>query len=235
MDTLQNYMFLTLSVINSLRGANVCHVGSLPGITRTNQQVKLTSSITLFDSPGVIFPDKVDAPTSLTIISTCITNQQIRSPLEAVKVLYTCCDHQNLKDIFEIPSFENFECFIHNVAKRFGKLKKGGLPDLNSASKIILHYCASGKMRYYLEPPMVNQSLSAAIVSDFKPKFNLNPIFEEQVKIIQELTDEISYLKFDPTKAYCNLNPHCDIDVTNSWKNGHYEWLVFEIKMQKES
>lgn len=34
-----------------------------------------------------------------------------------------------------------------------GKLKKGGIPDLESASRIVLHDWVAGKIKYYERPP----------------------------------------------------------------------------------
>ncbi|XP_026684937.1 guanine nucleotide-binding protein-like 3 homolog [Diaphorina citri] len=43
------------SIINSLKRARACNVGSEPGVTRNLQEIQLDSKIKLLDSPGIVF------------------------------------------------------------------------------------------------------------------------------------------------------------------------------------
>lgn len=43
------------SVINSLRRAKVCGVGSTPGLTKVAQEIRLDKNIKLLDCPGIVF------------------------------------------------------------------------------------------------------------------------------------------------------------------------------------
>jgi nuclear GTP-binding protein len=43
------------SVINSLKRTKACEVSSIPGCTKSLQEVKLDSQVKLLDAPGVIF------------------------------------------------------------------------------------------------------------------------------------------------------------------------------------
>ncbi|KAF0990492.1 hypothetical protein HZS_2502 [Henneguya salminicola] len=151
------------------------------------QEVKLSNTLTILDSPGVIFPDKVDHLEPVTIITSCIMNQQISRPLDAIMSIYGCCDQEQLRNILELPNFDNFDTFISLVARRFGKLKKRAIPDLNAAAKMLLKYWTSGKILYYTEPPSINDSISTAIAPQWKSKFNLDPLPEDELNMIQGL------------------------------------------------
>ncbi|CAF3617670.1 unnamed protein product, partial [Rotaria sp. Silwood2] len=58
------------SVINSLKRTQACETGSMPGITKQMQTVKLDKLIKLFDSPGIVM-SKETSPASL-ILRNCI-------------------------------------------------------------------------------------------------------------------------------------------------------------------
>ena len=40
--------------------------------------------------------------------------------------------------IYALPEFNDLDQFLELLAKRFGLLKKGGRPDLNKASRIVI-------------------------------------------------------------------------------------------------
>ena len=48
------------------------------------------------------------------------------------------CTKQSLMLHYNIPNFSNVDDFLSLLARRYGKLKKGGLVDVEGAAKIIL-------------------------------------------------------------------------------------------------
>ena len=62
--------------------------------------------------------------------------------------------------------------FIQLCGQRLGKLKKGGIVDVEATAKIILQDWNSGKIRYYVEPPALIDA-SAVIVDALAPEFKV--------------------------------------------------------------
>lgn len=56
----------------------------------------------------------------------------------AVKEILKRCPAEKLISIYKLPSFSSVEEFLQNVATVRGKLKKGGLVDVEAAARIIL-------------------------------------------------------------------------------------------------
>lgn len=49
------------------------------------------------------------------------------------------CPERLLVTIYKIPGFQSVDEFLQNVATVRGKLKKGGIVDVEAAARIILH------------------------------------------------------------------------------------------------
>lgn len=56
-----------------------------------------------------------------------------------VKEILKLCPTQMLVTLYKIPSFEVVDDFLYKVATVRGKLKKGGLVDIEAAARIVLH------------------------------------------------------------------------------------------------
>ena len=48
------------------------------------------------------------------------------------------CNKQSLMLHYTIPNFSNVHEFLSLLARRFGKLKKGGVTDIEGAAKMVL-------------------------------------------------------------------------------------------------
>merc|ERR1719277_2680276 len=86
---------------------------------------------------------------------------------------------------------------------RFGRLKKGGVPDCLAAAKILLQDWNSGKMSFYTQPPERSQEgvEGARIVQYFGAGFNLQDIATEEKDDLDGLLDSLeSALVIDPGK-----------------------------------
>ncbi|MCI52041.1 guanine nucleotide-binding-like protein, partial [Trifolium medium] len=57
----------------------------------------------------------------------------------AVKEILKLCPARVLVSLYKIPSFESVDDFLQIVATVRGKLKKGGIVDIDAAARIVLH------------------------------------------------------------------------------------------------
>ena len=55
--------------------------------------------------------------------------------------------------LYRIGDYDNPKEFLVQVAMSRGKLKKGGIPDLEGTAKMILQDWVSGRIKYYALPP----------------------------------------------------------------------------------
>lgn len=57
----------------------------------------------------------------------------------AVKEILNLCPDRVLVTLYKVPSFDSVDDFIQKVATVRGKLKKGGIVDVDAAARIVLH------------------------------------------------------------------------------------------------
>jgi len=55
--------------------------------------------------------------------------------------------------LYNIPDFRDIIEFLGHIARNRGKLKKGGIPDVNAAAKLVLYDWQAGKIPFIQLPP----------------------------------------------------------------------------------
>jgi len=82
--------------------------------------------------------------------------------------------------------------FLTLLARKHGKLGKGGKPRLNMAAKSILNDWNSGRIKYYTHPPLRNETNnevhnSARIVSGLDEEFDWASLEEDNLRSLEEV------------------------------------------------
>ncbi|CAH1431905.1 unnamed protein product [Lactuca virosa] len=180
------------SLINSLKRCHVVNVGATPGLTRTMQEVQLDKNVKLLDCPGVVMlksgsgDNHNDASIALR---NCKRIEKLEDPVAPVKEILRLCPEQMLARIYKLSGFDSVDDFLYKVATIRGKLKKGGIVDINAAARIVLHDWNEGKIPYYTMPPIRNEGvvMEANIVSELGKEFNVDEVYGTDSTIIGSL------------------------------------------------
>jgi len=205
------------SVLNTLKRCRAVGVSPRPGFTTSLQEVVLDKNIRLIDSPGVVFDeyDNERKDTASLFLKNCIDVDSMEDPIVAVEALLHRCTLQSLIMTYNIPAFpqDNTMMFLAMVAKQYGKVLKGGIPDKVSAARAVLRDWNSGKIPYYTPPPP-SSSLSIPdasmnhqhstkqlegfnsniqILSDFSQEFDITQMDAEVLKSLDE-RDEMDFV-----------------------------------------
>ena len=175
------------SVINSLKRSHACSVGPTPGVTKTMQSVNLDKKIKLLDSPGIIFANnnqlESNSQSSLMALRNAVRVETLSDPISPVDALLNRVNRQDLQLFYRLPAFKDVNEFLALLAKRFGKMKKGGLLDIDSAARKVLNDWNIGKIKYFTSPPETQSlpcHLNAEIVSEMSKEFDINEYIIEQ-------------------------------------------------------
>lgn len=143
------------------------NVGATPGLTRSMQEVQLDKNVKLLDCPGVVMLkstgndasialrnckriEKLDDPvgpgektTDFSFFSIacveCVILCSYKIFFLTVKEILKLCPESVLVTLYKIPSFESVDDYLQKVATVRGKLKKGGIVDVDAAARIVLH------------------------------------------------------------------------------------------------
>lgn len=201
------------SVINSLKRSRACQVGALPGLTKNVQQVSLDRNTKLLDSPGVIFSRDANVSKAHLALRNAVNVDSLEDPVTPVTAILSRVSREQLMLHYNLPTFRNANEFLALLAKRVGKLKKGGIPHSNAAARRILHDWNNGKIKYYTEPPEKTEThLASEIVTEMSKEFCINDAFiDQQMQNIEESneinTDELTSFKVtEPSEEMVETN-----------------------------
>ncbi|KAI3772898.1 hypothetical protein L6452_04092 [Arctium lappa] len=176
------------SLINSLKRSHVANVGATPGLTRTMQEVQLDKNVKLLDCPGVVMLKSGDSDAAVAL-RNCKRIEKLEDPVGPVKEILKLCPAQMLVTLYKLSSFDSVDDFLFKVATLRGKLKKGGIVDINATARIVLHDWNEGKIPYYTMPPTRNKGevMEANIVSELGKEFNVDEVYGTDSSIIGSL------------------------------------------------
>jgi nuclear GTP-binding protein len=176
------------SLINSLKRSKAAAVSSIPGFTKTLQEVQLDKKIKLIDCPGVIFSEDSK---NAHLLRNCVSAEKVEDPISIVSQVLRRVKPAVLLSLYRIPKFESSEEFLDAVARKLGKLGKGGVPNRTLAARSVLQDWNSGKLPFYSEVPVSTKPVAAnSIVTSWSKEFNLEEVFAaEQSAVIEGLPD----------------------------------------------
>ncbi|XP_074317260.1 guanine nucleotide-binding protein-like NSN1 isoform X2 [Silene latifolia] len=192
------------SLINSLKRCHVVDVGATPGLTRSMQEVQLDNNVKLLDCPGVVML-KSGQNDAAIVLRNCKRIEKLEDPIGPVKEILRLCPAKLLVMIYKVPSFDTVDDFLQKIATIRGKLKKGGILDVDTAARIVLHDWNEGKIPFYTMPPTRNQgelpeSEEAKIVSALGKEFNIDEVYGTESSFIGSLksVDDFSTVEVPP-------------------------------------
>ncbi|XP_069613011.1 nucleolar GTP-binding protein 2 [Ranitomeya imitator] len=139
------------SVINTLRSKKVCNVAPLAGETKVWQYITLMRRIFLIDCPGVVYPSG-DSETDI-VLKGVVQVEKIKSPEDHIAAVLERAKPEYISKTYKMDSWENAEDFLEKLAYKTGKLLKGGEPDCQTVSKMVLNDWQRGRIPFFVKPP----------------------------------------------------------------------------------
>merc|ERR1712137_1059231 len=171
------------SLINSLNRSKVVGVGATPGFTKVMQEVHLDKKVKLLDCPGIVFATGTEDNMGEIMLRNCVKVEKIPDPVQPVEAILRKCNPVKLMIRYKIPEYSSTQEFLSHIARRRGKLLKGGVPDYMDAARIVLQDWNNGGISYYTIPPVEEKETtgheSVAIVSSFAEEFDIDALLAE--------------------------------------------------------
>ncbi|MBN3297683.1 NOG2 protein, partial [Amia calva] len=170
------------SVINTLRSKKVCNVAPLAGETKVWQYITLMRRIFLIDCPGVVYPS-ADTETDI-VLKGVVQVEKIKNPEEHIDAVLETAKPEYIRKTYRIDSWESGENFLEKLAFRMGKLLKGGEPDLQTVSKMVLNDWQRGRIPFFVKPPnMESDSEPQASLEAAKETPQISETLEEEAAV----------------------------------------------------
>ena len=183
------------SLINSMkRSKTAAQVGNTPGMTKVLKEIKLDKHVKLIDSPGVVFASALGESAGAAALRNCVKVERIEDPIAPVHEITRRCPREQLMLMYKTGRFTDVDDFLRQVARVQGKLKKGGIPDMKAAARVVLTDWNNGRIPYYTSPPKRDahkEHAGAEIVTDWSAEFDADKVFAaEQSTVIAGLPQD---------------------------------------------
>lgn len=176
------------SIINSLKRAKACNVGAVPGVTKSVQPVTIDKSIKILDCPGIVLASGND---TIKVLRNCVRVESLEDPVTPVNAILRRCNKEQIIMHYKLSNYETSEEFLSLLARRSGKLKKGGVPNITKAARLVLHHWNTGKINYYTHPPQDTDKsvhLNATVVSKMAKEFDWNALENDNLAVLGAVT-----------------------------------------------
>eukprot|EP00812_Abedinium_dasypus_P015220 NODE_881_length_1327_cov_243.731132.p1 GENE.NODE_881_length_1327_cov_243.731132~~NODE_881_length_1327_cov_243.731132.p1 ORF type:complete len:424 (+),score=132.18 NODE_881_length_1327_cov_243.731132:3-1274(+) len=149
------------SVINAMKRKKVCKAAPVPGETKVWQYISLSKKIYLLDCPGVCPPTENDfAADCAKVLKGVVRAERIASPEDYIDEVISRVKRPYLLQKYKLPAettWEDGEDFLSILARKMGKLWKGGEPDLNITARIVLYDWQRGRIPFFTMPPKADE------------------------------------------------------------------------------
>ncbi|ANB15376.1 RNA-binding GTPase NUG1 [Sugiyamaella lignohabitans] len=202
------------SVINSLTARHgstnrACPVGAQAGVTTVVRKVKVDNKLSILDSPGIVFPSSESSKKAnpveekaRLILLNAVPPKQIDDPRPAVSLLLKRLSKNDdlmtrLKKYYDLPPIvtsphDKFvTSFLVEIARKKGRLGRGGVPDLDSSATAVITDWRDGRIAGWALPPVLKSSSSEAPTGSVDASSGA-AIEQNQTVIVTEWAKEFS-------------------------------------------
>ena len=101
------------------------------------QEIKLDKHIKLLDCPGIVMSRDEDSAS--LALKNCIRIESLDDPTAPIELLLKRCNREQLILCYKISEYKDAADFLTQIAKRCGKIKKNGIPDIKKAAQLVLN------------------------------------------------------------------------------------------------
>ena len=110
--------------------------------------------IYLIDCPGVVPPSNNDAPEDI-LLRGVVRVENVENPEQYIAAVLKKTKPSHIERTYNVRGFSNATEFLELLARKGGRLLKGGEADVDGAAKMVLNDFLRGKLPWFTPPPVV--------------------------------------------------------------------------------
>lgn len=122
----------------------------IAGETKVWQYITLMKRIFLIDCPGVVYPS-AETDTE-KVLKGVVRVELVTNPEDYVETVLQRVRPEYIRKTYKIEKWSSSMDFLEQLAKKSGKLLKGGEPDITVISRMVLNDWQRGKLPFYVAP-----------------------------------------------------------------------------------
>lgn len=127
----------------------------IPGETKVWQYITLMKRIYLIDCPGIVPPSKSDSEEDI-LLRGVVRVENVEHPAQYVAAVLRRTQPKHIERTYEVKQSEYNDDpieFLSIIARKGGRLLKGGEADVDGVAKMILNDFLRGKIPWFSPPP----------------------------------------------------------------------------------
>ncbi|MBE3049366.1 50S ribosome-binding GTPase [Candidatus Bathyarchaeota archaeon] len=140
------------SIINTLKKKKVCTIAPIPGETKVWQYISLMKRINMIDCPGIVPPNMNDTPEDI-LLRGVVRIENVEYPSHYIQALMGKVKRHHMERTYQLKGWEDYTGFLEMMARKGGRLLKGGEPDIEGVAKMVVHDFLRGKIPWFTPCP----------------------------------------------------------------------------------
>ena len=129
----------------------------IPGETKVWQYITLMRRIYLIDCPAIVPPSATDTAEDILLRGVVLV-ENVHNPEQYIPAVLARCKPQHVERTYEIRNggasgFSDHVEFLEMLARKSGRLLKGGEADLDGVAKMVLNDFIRGKLPWFTPVP----------------------------------------------------------------------------------
>lgn len=125
----------------------------IPGETKVWQYVTLMKRIYLIDCPGVVPPNQNDTPQDI-LMRGVVRVEKVDNPEQYIPGILKKVKTHHMERTYELKGWTDHMHFLELLARKSGRLLKGGEPDLDGIAKLVLNDFMRGRIPWFTPAPV---------------------------------------------------------------------------------
>lgn len=180
------------SLLNALRAVGMNRgkaaiTGGQPGVTRSiSTSVQVVDGVYLLDSPGVFIPYVPDQEAMLKLaLCGCVKDSIISSTILADYLLFRL--NQIAPTVYEQyhgPT-DDVISLLEAVARKTGRLQKGGTPDVDAAASWVIQRWRDGKLGRFVLDNVTDDALRLATLNNGERLISISQARKEGKRLLK--------------------------------------------------
>ena len=118
------------------------------------QYITLMKRIYLIDCPGVVPPNEDDSPEDI-LLRGVVRVENVQNPEQYISAVLRKTRPQHIERTYDVKGFSTHVEFLELMARKSGRLLKGGEADVDGVAKMVLNDFLRGKLPWFTPPPLL--------------------------------------------------------------------------------
>lgn len=217
------------SVINTLISKKSCKVAPIPGETKIWQYITLFKRISLIDCPGVVVDTAGDTETD-SVLKGVVRAERLETPEDFVPAICEKVKREHIAGQYKLTKeeaqWESPMELMETVAKKSGRLLKGGDPCSRSAAITIINDYQRGRLPHFVAPPeLKEEETTLATTAQIE---GVQPLEQDLTKIgvehMEPIVDEVEQEEVNKDGETNHVKPAPKIQTDDEPNIADGEW-----------